>query len=303
MRHFLNINAIELDDVLDLVHRALAIKAGRSVIQSNLTVTNLFFENSTRTHSSFQMAENRLGYQQIDIDPQQSSMSKGESLTDTLKTLKAIGVDVAVIRHTVNNWYDQVLTATGHEIPHLINAGDGSGQHPSQSLLDLVTIYEQFDHFAGLNIRIVGDLAHSRVARSNAEILHHLGANMTFSGPKDWQPNDFGKFGQFVAIDDDWENLDVVIFLRVQHERITQTENQNFSTKQYHEQFGLNRARYERLKAAAIIMHPAPVNRDVEIADELVEAPKSRIFEQMNNGVYARMAILEYTTEATHATH
>ena len=104
MRHFLNINAIELDDVLDLVHRALAIKAGRSVIQSNLTVTNLFFENSTRTHSSFQMAENRLGYQQIDIDPQQSSMSKGESLTDTLKTLKAIGVDVAVIRHTVNNW-------------------------------------------------------------------------------------------------------------------------------------------------------------------------------------------------------
>lgn len=301
MRHFLNINAIDRTDVLKLVQSALAFKAGKSASPTNLTVANLFFENSTRTHSSFQMAENKLGYHQIILDPQTSSMSKGESLADTLKTLKAIGVAVAVIRHAVTDWYVPVLQTTGHAMPHLVNAGDGSGQHPSQSLLDLVTIYEEFGRFDGLNIRIVGDLLHSRVARSNAEILHQLGANVTFSGPESWLPADFQQFGTFVAIDDDWANQDVVMFLRVQHERITQTENLSFSTKQYHEQFGLNQTRYAQLKPTAIIMHPAPVNRDVEIADELVEAPKSRIFEQMTNGVYARMAILEYTMENENA--
>lgn len=294
MRHFLNINAIDECDVLKLMQRALALKAGVQPDKTLLTVSNLFFENSTRTHSSFQMAENKLAFQQISIDPQNSSMSKGESLVDTLKTLKAIGVDVAVVRHRMNNWYDYVLNTGGHAIPQLINAGDGSGQHPSQSLLDLVTIYEQFSHFDGLRIRIIGDLMHSRVARSNAEILNHLGAHVTFSGPKEWYVQDLEKFGDFVAIDQDWHQLDVVMFLRVQHERITQTENQSFSTKKYHNQFGLNMLRYEKLKADAIVMHPAPVNRDVEIADELVEAPKSRIFEQMTNGVFARMAILEY---------
>lgn len=301
MRNFLNINALDRVAVLKLVQRALAFKAGATPQQTDLTVANLFFENSTRTHTSFQMAENKLGYQQIILDPQTSSMSKGESLTDTLKTLKAVGVDVAVIRHAVNDWYVPVLQASGHLIPQLVNAGDGSGQHPSQSLLDLVTIYEQFGHFDGLNIRIVGDLLHSRVARSNAEILNHLGATVTFSGPDSWLPNDFEQFGTFVAIDTQWSALDVVMFLRVQHERITQTENLSFSTKQYHEQFGLNHARYAQLKDTAIVMHPAPVNRDVEIADGLVEAPKSRIFEQMTNGVYARMAILEYTMETEHA--
>lgn len=301
MRNFLNINALDRDDVLKLVQRALALKAGVTPKQAPFTVANLFFENSTRTHTSFQMAENKLGYHQIVLDPQTSSMSKGESLADTLKTLKAIGIDVAVVRHAVNDWYVPVLEAAGHPIPQLVNAGDGSGQHPSQSLLDLVTIYEQFGHFDGLHIRIVGDLLHSRVARSNAEILHQLGANVTFSGPDGWLPNDFQQFGHFVAIDEDWDKQDVVMFLRVQHERITQTENLSFSARQYHEQFGLNQARYARLKATAIVMHPAPVNRDVEIADDLVEAPKSRIFEQMTNGVYARMAILEYTMETEHA--
>ncbi|CAM3124900.1 aspartate carbamoyltransferase catalytic subunit [Leuconostoc rapi] len=294
MRHFLNINAIDDYDVLNLMQRTLELKAGVQPIKTSLTVSNLFFENSTRTHSSFQMAENKLGFQQIRIDPQNSSMSKGESLVDTLKTLKAIGVDVAVVRHRMNNWYDYVLNAGGHAIPQLINAGDGSGQHPSQSLLDLVTIYEQFSHFDGLRIRIIGDLMHSRVARSNAEILHHLGAHVTFSGPESWYVQDLAQFGDFVPIDQDWHKLDVVMFLRVQHERITQNDNQSFSTQKYHNQFGLNLLRYDKLKADAIVMHPAPVNRDVEIADELVEAPKSRIFEQMTNGVFARMAMLEY---------
>jgi len=138
MRNFLNINALDRGDVLKLVQRALALKAGATPKQAPFTVANLFFENSTRTHTSFQMAENKLGYHQIVLDPQTSSMSKGESLADTLKTLKAIGIDVAVVRHAINDWYVPVLEAAGHPIPQLVNAGDGSGQHPSQSLLDLV---------------------------------------------------------------------------------------------------------------------------------------------------------------------
>lgn len=297
MRNFLNINTLSEKNVFQLVKRAIALKSGDTPKHLLITAVNLFFENSTRTYSSFQMAENRLNWQKIIINPQTSSMTKGESLIDTLKTLKAIGVDVAVIRHSQNAWYKNLLTVTGHDLPQLVNAGDGSGQHPSQSLLDLVTIYEEFSRFKGLKIRIVGDLAHSRVARSNAEILNNLGATLTFSGPDSWRPDDFTTFGTYTDIDDNWSNQDVVMFLRVQHERITQTENQSFSIRQYHEQFGLTQDRYERLKNTAIIMHPAPVNRDVEIADELVEAPQSRIFEQMTNGVFARMAILEYVTE------
>lgn len=297
MRNYLNINAINKNDVLHLIQRALALKSGEQPKTKSITAVNLFFENSTRTHSSFQMAENQLNWKQIQIDPQTSSMTKGESLVDTLKTLKAIGVDVAVIRHSQNSWYENVLRSEGNAIPQLVNAGDGSGQHPSQSLLDLVTIYQEFGHFEGLKIRIIGDLAHSRVARSNAEILNNLGATVTFSGPKDWKPVDFDSFGEHVDLDVDWSEQDVVMFLRVQHERITHTENQNFSAKNYHEMYGLTESRYANLKENSIIMHPAPVNRDVEIADDLVEAPKSRIFDQMTNGVYARMAILEYVTE------
>lgn len=303
MHNLLNINSLSSDIVLGLIQRSLALKHGAQPHAKPLTVANLFFENSTRTHSSFQMAELKLGWQNIFVNPQTSSMTKGESLLDTLKTLKAIGVDVAVVRHSQNAWYTTALQNSGQPTPYLVNAGDGSGQHPSQSLLDLVTIYEQFGHFDGLNIRIVGDLAHSRVARSNAEILNQLGANLTFSGPEYWYHDDFNQYGQFVAIDDMWESLDVAMFLRVQHERITQVENQNFSTAQYHQAYGLTHQRYDALKSDAIILHPAPVNRDVEIADDLVEAPKSKIFEQMKNGVFARMAILEWVGQDSRVDH
>ena len=163
---------------------------------------------------------------------------------------------------------------------------------------DLVTIYEEYGKFEGLNIRIIGDLAHSRVARSNAEILTRLGANVSFSGPEEWYPADFDQFGPYANLDTELEEQDVVMFLRVQHERLADMENVDFSAVNYHRNHGLNQERYDRLKESAIVMHPAPVNRDVEIADELVEAEKSRIFKQMTNGVYARMAILSSLEEA-----
>lgn len=269
----------------------------KGVEQSNRLVANLFFENSTRTHSSFQVAETNLGWHQVMIDPQTSSTQKGESLSDTLKTLGAIGVSVVVLRHKINDWYAPLIKEATPYMPQLVNAGDGNGQHPSQSLLDLVTIYEEFGKFEGLKVRIVGDLSHSRVARSNAEILQRLGATVSFAGPEDWYPADFDQFGTYTTFDDDLADLDVVMLLRVQHERIATVENADFSPITYHFEYGLTEERYNTLKDSAIVMHPAPVNRGVEIADQLVEASKSRIFQQMTNGVYARMAILNALTE------
>ncbi|KRN78058.1 aspartate carbamoyltransferase catalytic subunit [Weissella minor] len=294
MENFVNLNELSTSDIQALIERALEFKSGAAQpTQTNHMVANLFFENSTRTHSSFQVAELKMGWQQIMIDPQTSSTKKGESLSDTLKTLGALGVEFAVIRHSLNDWYQPLIAEHSDLMPRLINAGDGNGQHPSQSLLDLVTMYEEFGHFDGLNVRIVGDLAHSRVARSNAEVLQRLGANISFSGPKSWYPADFDQFGIYTELDEGLEDLDVIMFLRVQHERIAEIENTDFSPLSYHFDFGLTQDRYDHLKDTAIIMHPAPVNRDVEIADSLVEAPKSRIFQQMTNGVYARMAILD----------
>ncbi|HAT55758.1 MAG TPA: aspartate carbamoyltransferase [Lactobacillus sp.] len=302
MNHFTNLNTLTDTEVMGLIDQAISFKNGTADIPTQkMTVANLFFENSTRTKSSFQMAELKLGWSQIIVDPSGSSTAKGESLSDTLKTLGAIGVDAAVIRHRQTNWYVPLLTDDSGLMPILINAGDGSGQHPSQSLLDLMTIYEEFGHFAGLHIRIVGDLSHSRVARSNAEILQRLGAEVSFAGPTAWYPEDFNQFGSFVKIDDGLEDIDVMMMLRVQHERLSEVADEQFDPASYHRIYGLTRDRYQRLAPQAIIMHPAPVNRGVEIADELVEAPKSRIFKQMANGVFARMAILSSVVEAKHA--
>lgn len=293
MRNFVNLNDLTIQEIMQLIKTSLAYKNEQLDLPTeSKNVANLFFENSTRTASSFQMAELKLGWQPIQVNPQTSSTQKGESLSDTLKTLGAIGVDVVVLRHSINDWYEPLIAENSALMPQLVNAGDGNGQHPSQSLLDLMTIYEQFGYFSDLNIRIVGDLAHSRVARSNAEILKRLGAKVSFSGPKQWYPADFDQYGTYQEMDEGLENLDVLMLLRVQHERLAQQDNDDFLETTYHQQFGLTDNRYEQLKDKAIIMHPAPVNRGIEIANELVEADKSRIFTQMANGVYARIAIL-----------
>jgi aspartate carbamoyltransferase catalytic subunit len=156
-----------------------------------------------------------------------------------------------------------------------------------------MTIQEEFGDFSNLQIAIAGDIAHSRVARSNAQMLSKLGAKVFFSGPEKWYNPDFDEYGTWKPIDELVGTVDVMMLLRVQHERMNTEENDNFSKEDYHEQYGLTLARAEKMKKNAIIMHPAPVNRDVELEDALVEAPKSRIVKQMANGVYARMAILE----------
>ncbi|TPR24529.1 aspartate carbamoyltransferase catalytic subunit [Apilactobacillus micheneri] len=290
--NFLNINEFSNDEIKKMILLAHKFRNGKQIkFKKPIYAANLFFENSTRTHTSFEMAQRKLGIQTFNINPQTSSMKKGESLSDTIKTLQAIGMDCLVIRHKLTGWYQELSKDPNINIS-LVNAGDGSGQHPSQSLLDLVTIDDEFHKFAGLSIGIIGDLVHSRVARSDAEILQRLGANIYFAGPKAWYPKDFDKFGTYVTIDEIIDKLDVVMMLRVQLERLNHELVSKFTNQNYFEDYGLTKQRAAKMKNKAIIMHPAPVNRDVEIASQLVESSNSRIFRQMNNGVYARMAIL-----------
>lgn len=280
------------EEVMCLITRASAFKNGTAnfVATRQIFVSNLFFENSTRTHNSFHIAERKLGLDVLEFDADASSMSKGETLYDTVLTLCSLGVEACIIRSSQENYFDE-LVKSSHITASIINAGDGSGHHPSQCLLDLMTIYEEFGHFDGLKIAISGDLTHSRVARSNMIMLKKLGAKLYFTGPKQWHSTEFDHYGHYVSLDDILPELDVQMLLRVQHER--HTNGEVFSKESYHKQYGLTLARATSLKPTAILMHPAPVNRDVEIADALVESKQSRIVQQMTNGVYARMAILE----------
>lgn len=290
MDNLLSMEHLSTNEIYELIQRASAIKKGDLKPQryEDKFVANLFFENSTRTKSSFLVAEQKLGLKLIDFETNTSSVQKGESLYDTCKTLEQVGADVLVIRHSQTTYYEELKSLN---IP-IINGGDGSGQHPTQSLLDIMTIYEEYQSFEGLNILICGDIKNSRVARSNFQSLSALGANVMFSSPEAWK--DCSLDAPYVDIDTVIDHIDIVMLLRVQHERHDNGENTSFEANNYHEQFGLTQARYDKLHNQAIVMHPAPVNRGVEIDHSLVEASKSRIFKQMENGMYLRMAVIDY---------
>ncbi|MEG0293194.1 aspartate carbamoyltransferase catalytic subunit [Enterococcus sp.] len=292
LKHLLSVEVLSDLEVMGLIHRAQEFKQGAKwePEKEQYFATNLFFENSTRTHKSFEVAERKLGIETIEFEESKSSVTKGETLYDTVLTMSAIGVDVAVIRHGDEHYYDELIESRTIQCG-IINGGDGSGQHPTQCLLDLMTIYEEFGTFEKLKVAIVGDITHSRVAKSNMQMLKRLGAKVFFSGPREWYTEEFEVYGRYLPLDELVEQVDVMMMLRVQHERHDGEES--FSKEEYHQKYGLTEARAEKMKKHAIIMHPAPVNRDVELADSLVEAMQSRIITQMSNGVYIRMAILE----------
>ncbi len=286
MKHLTAMNELSLEDIHELIEEARELKAGKSdSVLSGKFAANLFFEPSTRTRFSFEVAEKKLGMNVLNLDGVSTSVQKGESLYDTVKTLESIGADVCVIRHSQDHYYDELI---GHVGIPVINAGDGCGQHPTQSLLDLMTIHEEWGRFAGLTVSIHGDIKHSRVARSNAEVLTRLGAKVLFSGPDEWRDED-NPYGTYVSSDEAVANSDVVMLLRIQHER----HEKKTAERDYLETFGLSLKRAALLKKDAVIMHPAPVNRGVEIDSALVESAQSRIFKQMENGVYIRMAVLK----------
>lgn len=292
LKHLLTVEVLSDQEVMGLIHRAQEFKQGATwqPEKPQYFATNLFFENSTRTHKSFDVAEKKLGIEVIEFEESMSSVKKGETLYDTVLTMSAIGVDVAVIRHGEENYYDELIQSKTIQCA-IINGGDGSGQHPTQCLLDLMTIYEEFGRFEGLKVAIVGDITHSRVAKSNMQMLKRLGATIYFSGPEEWYDKQFEAYGHYMPLDEVVETVDVMMMLRVQHERHDGSEL--FSKEDYHQDYGLTIERAKKMQNHAIIMHPAPVNRDVELADSLVESIQSRIIQQMSNGVYMRMAILE----------
>ena len=296
--HFVSVENLTVDQTLALIKRAEEFKAGTLApeLREPVYVTNMFFENSTRTHTSFAMAEKKLGLTEIPFDASHSSIKKGETLYDTCLTMDALGVDLTVIRASENEYYQALINpqADEHLSIGVINGGDGSGQHPSQCMLDIMTIHEHFGHFTGLKVAIVGDITNSRVAKSNMEILNKLGAEVFFSGPEYWYDHAFDQYGTYLPVDELIGQVDVLMLLRVQHERHAVDANEaSFDAAQYHQQFGINQARYQAMKKSAIIMHPGPINRGVELASELVEAPQSAFVEQMTNGVFMRMAMLE----------
>ena len=266
-------------------------KGKKAKAKQEVFVSNLFFESSTRTKMSFEVAEKKLGLHVVNFDDEKSSLAKGESLYDTIKTLESIGIQAAVIRHPQNRYFDELkeMKIT------IINAGDGTGNHPSQALLDALTIIQEFGKIEGLNVGIVGDVKHSRVANSTAELLRRFGAKVSFSGPEEWFATAEMMNGVYRNFDHLLQEVDVLILLRIQHERHTQS--MSMTTHEYLHKYGLTKEREQRMKEGAIIMHPAPINRGVEIEPELVECKRSRVFKQMENGVYARMAILKDTLE------
>jgi len=274
-------NAVGSKDVVTRSIKSVPILRGR-------TVVNLFFENSTRTRTSFELAARRLSADVLNFDVATSSVNKGEALLDTVETIEALGADYIVMRHGSSG---SPHFLAGHVKASVINAGDGQHEHPTQALLDAFTIRERLGRIDGLNISIVGDILHSRVARSNILLFRKLGANVTLVGPPSLVPEEFCQLGVRIVHDlkAGIADADVVYLLRIQLER--QRKNLFPSLEEYRAVYGLNKERLGYARPNAIVMHPGPVNQGVEITREVMELPQSTILNQVTNGVAVRMAV------------
>ena len=299
-KHFLSLEDVPaatlenlLDDAQELRANALGGTALRQLL-SGKTVCNLFFENSTRTRSSFLLAAQRLGADVFTFDASTSSGKKGETDIDTLKNLEAMGVNTFVIRHSENGAVEK-LAAAANEGTSVINAGDGRHQHPTQGLLDMLSIRQtKGNDFSKLKILIAGDIKHSRVARSDLNALRTLNTGeIRVCGPASLLPTDgtIDSCTRYENFDQAIKDVDVVMMLRLQRERME--EGLVASLDGYFQDYGLTQKRLASAKLDAIVMHPGPMNRGVEIADEVADGPQSIILPQVSNGVAVRMAVLK----------
>jgi len=294
-KHLLDIESLTADEINTVLDTARGFKAvGERAIKKvpalrGKTVVNLFVEPSTRTRISFELAAQRLSADIVNFSAEASSFKKGETLKDTALNLEALNADFIIIRHSASgapHFLSRVVKA------HVINAGDGAHEHPTQALLDAFTIREKKGRIAGLNVTILGDILYSRVARSDIWALTKLGANVTVCGPSTLVPKNFEKMGCKVThdVDEAIRNADVINLLRIQHER--QRATMFPSIGEYTQLFGLNKARFANTKPDVLIMHPGPINRGVEIDSEIADCPRSVILEQVTNGLAVRMAVL-----------
>jgi aspartate carbamoyltransferase catalytic subunit len=294
-RHLLGIKYLTLDDVQLIFETADSFKEviNRPIKKvpslRDITIANLFFENSTRTRISFELAEKRLSADVVNFSSSGSSVKKGETLLDTVNNILSMKVDMVVMRHPAPG---AAAFLAGHINAHIINAGDGTHEHPTQALLDAFSIREHFESFKGLRVGIVGDILHSRVALSNMFCLRKLGAEVMVCGPPTLIPRHIESLGVKVSynVRETLEWCDVANVLRIQLER--QDIRYFPSLREYTQYFGINREMLESLKTKVVIMHPGPINRGVELTSEVADSDQSIILEQVENGVAIRMAVL-----------
>jgi aspartate carbamoyltransferase catalytic subunit len=294
-KHLLDISSLSAAEITTVLDTARAFKAvGARAIKKvpalrGKTVVNLFVEPSTRTRISFELAAIRLSADVINFTVEASSLKKGETLKDTARNLEALNADIIIIRHSAAgapHFLSRVLNAS------VVNAGDGAHEHPTQALLDVFTIREKKGRVEGLNVTILGDILYSRVARSNIQALRALGANVTLCGPPTLVPRVFEQLGCRVTwnIDEAIAGADIINLLRIQHERQRQTMFPGIG--EYTHLFGLTKARLAKTRPDALIMHPGPINRGVEIDSDIADCGRSVILEQVTNGLAVRMAVL-----------
>jgi aspartate carbamoyltransferase catalytic subunit len=294
-KHLLGLEGVSADDIQLILETA---RTFREILDRPIpkvptlrgqTVVNLFYEPSTRTRISFELAEKRLSADSVNFTTSTSSVKKGETLKDTIRNIAAMKIDMVVVRHQsagVPKFLTQCVGAA------VINAGDGAHEHPTQALLDMFTLKEKFGKLSGLKVAIVGDVSHSRVAGSNIRGLKTMGAEVMLCGPKTLLPRDVEQFGVHISYDVEeaiaW--ADVLNVLRIQLER--QETGLFPSLREYHAEFGITLQRLERAKKAITIMHPGPINRGVELDSDVADADYSVILDQVTNGVAVRMAVL-----------
>ena len=304
-KHLLGLTELSPGEIIHVLDTAEGFKevSTRSVKKvpalRGRVVVNMFFEESTRTRMSFELAAQRLSADVIDFSVKMSSTKKGETLLDTARNIEAMGVDIMILRHGAAGAARHLSEAVDCCV---VNAGDGQHAHPTQALLDLFTIRECKGKVAGLNVAIVGDIAHSRVARSDFRGLTKLGANVTFVGPPTLVPRNFEALGARVTHDFDsiLPEMDVINMLRIQKERIS--SNVFPSLREYVRLFGMNSTRLTRCKPGVLIMHPGPVNRGIELAADVADGPHSSILRQVTNGLAVRMAVLFLCQQAAMST-
>lgn len=300
--HLLGIEELSADELVFLLDTAKAFRDTLNRPSRKLpslrgkTVVNLFLEPSTRTRLAFEVAAKRLSADVLTITNESSSVTKGESLRDTAQNIEALSADMIVLRHSAAGsarYLSEVVN-----VP-VINGGDGAHEHPTQALLDVFTLRDKFGDLRHKKVTILGDILFSRVARSNIWALNKLGAEVTVAGPSTLVPEGFHEFGVEVShnLQNALEDADAVMLLRIQHER--QRRSHFPSLSEYTSVFGLNKLRSSWLKPEAIIMHPGPINRGVEIDSELADSPRSVILEQVTNGIAVRMAALYLCATAT----
>jgi aspartate carbamoyltransferase catalytic subunit len=300
-KHLLGLESLSPDELRFVLDTADSFKevSTRSIKKvpalRGRVVVNAFFEDSTRTRTSFALAAQRLSADIIDFSEKTSSTNKGETLIDTARNIEAMGVDIIVLRHRAAGAADLLARTVKCSI---VNAGDGAHEHPTQGLLDLYTVRERFGKVQGLKVAIVGDIVNSRVARSNLWALTKLGAQVILVGPPTLLPRAFESFGARVShdLDEVIGEVDVVNMLRVQFERIKSSQ---FPTvREFTSMYGLTWDRFQRCKKDVFVMHPGPMNRGIEIQSDIADGPQSGILQQVTNGLAVRMAVLYLVSHA-----